>query len=593
MATENATYRTNSIGRSELMWLAGAVVFSLILRLGFLQRIAIEHFDEGVYASNFWFGGEPYPAQYLYAPPLLPTAIEWTLIAASLVGIKPTGFLPVIPSLVAGIGMVPSIWWVCRRWFGVTAALTSAWLVATSDFHACYSRAALTDVPVCLFILWAVYFIERAFAKITDSSRSGVEGAKQKVSAPWQMPLLPISLAGLFTALAWWTKYNGWLPLAIGLSGGIAWQYLLPRGERQVVRLAACFGLIALLAALLWVPVVWQLQKHGGYASVTANHRNYVVGPSGWRNSAWIQINNVGTYENPLQVFVAPFINWGPTASNLDHEGQQSSGARSVDATNSTAEQVQRLIVERLFPVTVPIVSMILTLQICLVTIVKERSSFALLPVCLCAAWFGGLTVATPMYYPYPRLVLPWLCVNWICLGLWWQTWCEKHLGGRQPACIAKSLRIVVGALLVISIVRTVFGAAFVWQDRSDLQRAAVRFASSIKTEASRLGSEADKSLTFVLGEPAIVFGIAAENLPNVVPVQNLDFVLHPAPVPTFLILSSRVEESLSAEDRARLTQRFESVASWPLSRLSHLVFNETRRSERTAGELLLFRFLR
>ena len=45
--------------------------------------MAVEHFDEGVYASNIWFGpeaGYQYPMRRLYAPPLLPSLIEWSLI---------------------------------------------------------------------------------------------------------------------------------------------------------------------------------------------------------------------------------------------------------------------------------------------------------------------------------------------------------------------------------------------------------------------------------------------------------------------------------------------------------------------------------
>ena len=86
--------------RAELLCLAGAILLGAILRLAYPGRMAIEHFDEGVYASNFWFGAEEgyeYPARHLYAPPLLPAAIEWTMILASLCGIRPTGLIPMIP----------------------------------------------------------------------------------------------------------------------------------------------------------------------------------------------------------------------------------------------------------------------------------------------------------------------------------------------------------------------------------------------------------------------------------------------------------------------------------------------------------------
>ena len=47
-----------------------------------LSRSAVEHFDEGVYASNIYFAAPEYayPLQRFYAPPLLPALIEAGMI---------------------------------------------------------------------------------------------------------------------------------------------------------------------------------------------------------------------------------------------------------------------------------------------------------------------------------------------------------------------------------------------------------------------------------------------------------------------------------------------------------------------------------
>ena len=142
------------VSRAEWWWLGGAVLLGVILRLSFPGQMAIEHFDEGVYASNFWFGedeGYEYPARHLYAPPLLPLVIEWTMIIVSLCGFRPTGFVPMIPCLVAGLATIPSMWWVGRRWFGPTAGL-------------------ITGVGVCLhaFGMWDKHRLEARSA--TDSA---------------------------------------------------------------------------------------------------------------------------------------------------------------------------------------------------------------------------------------------------------------------------------------------------------------------------------------------------------------------------------------------------------------------------------------
>lgn len=556
--------------------------------------MAIEHFDEGVYASNFWFGGVPYPAQYLYAPPLLPTAIEWTMIVASLCGIKPTGFIPMIPSLIAGIATIPSIWWVGRRWFGVTAGLTSAWLVATSDFHTCYSRAALTDVPVCLFMLWAVYFLWRTFEKATMASEKVVERRKPKAPARPSLPWSDILLAGLFTGLAWWTKYNGWLPLAIGLSGGAFWQLLTPSAERQISRTLTCWFLVASFAFVIWSPVLWGLQdeKYGGYASVAANHRQYVVGLKGWRKSAQAQMYNIGAYENPLEIFYAPFRNQKSLRRDIDPDIQTISFLARVGLWRFAFETLHRMLYEAVFILFVPIVSLAICPWICFRKIFLDRNSAELIPVCLASVWFVGMTFATPMYHPYPRLVLPWLFSTWICFGAWFQSWLGRPSDGRSGELKKPRIRILALMLIAVSSIRTLSGSANAWHDRTGIEQIGEQFARSIKQEIKKPGSPDNKSLTIVLGEPALVFGLYSEGLSNVWPGQNLEFIQRTNRVPTFVCLSTEFIASMSLDDRDRLTRHFEPAIRNQFRNSSHLVLNESWRNEQPKS-LSLFRLVR
>ena len=66
-------------------------------------------------------------------------------------------------------------------------------------------------------------------------------------------------LAGLMTTLAWWTKYNGWLPLAIGLSGLAPWLIFNQQSGESKSRYLICCGLISVIAYLIWVPVLFGL----------------------------------------------------------------------------------------------------------------------------------------------------------------------------------------------------------------------------------------------------------------------------------------------------------------------------------------------
>lgn len=532
-----------SISRTEYLWLAGAILLGVVLRLGFPGRMAIEHFDEGVYASNFWFDevdGYEYPARHLYAPPLLPLAIEWTMIFAALCGIRPTGFIPMIPCLIAGIATVPSLWWINRRWFGPTAGIVAAWLVAGSDFHASYSRSALTDVPVCLFILWGVYFIWQA-------QQSGTRRA--------------ILLAALFTGLAWWTKYNGWLPLAVGLAGGTVWQLFLPRAERQLFTLWKRWLLVASLAFVIWFPVLIGLQKHGGYSAVASNHRQYIVGLSGWGRAAFRQLECIGIYDN-----------WWGVAFEL----------RSGDASQVSAFASQHPMLPMALRLLTPILLGLVALAGCVSWIVTHRRTPNESSGWMILAWISGLSVATPFYHPYPRLVLPWLIAVWLGVGLavhlliasgrlgtvpwssfpkWRANWCEFALAGW---------------LFTLNAVRCGIGTEHCWQDRSDLARTTDALAAQIKKLTATAGFAEDQTYAYVYGEPSIFFALRASGLSLVGPVQNLDFMAGPHPRPTFLFRTTRVFQDVGFIDQWEAHEHFlEPIAQKRIGE-SHLVRFDT-----------------
>ena len=597
-----------AICRTELYWLVGAVVFGSILRLSFPGRMAVEHFDEGVYASNFWFGAEDefsYPARYLYAPPLLPAVIEWTMILASLCGFTPTGFVPMIPCLIAGIAMIPSIWWVCRQWFGPTAGLVSAWIVASSDFHASYSRAALTDVPVCLFMLWAVYFTGRAFIDVGSAGSIVMRAKKSTASVRGSLPWREIGLAGLFTGLAWWTKYNGWLPLAIGFTAGVIWQMRMPRVERQIQRILICWILIAAIAIAVWSPVLWGLQKHGGYATVAANHRQYLVSGRGWANSAVTQLYNIGFYDDPFDIYkplagvpklaVRPafFFQWNAGSSFGFYRTLAGNGEWRLLVMNLVGDLFRYVA-----PLLIPLGSLLLSATICAVVLMRTRQPSLLWSVSLIASWFAGLTVATPFYYPYPRLVLPWLCATWICTGLAAQTWNDRkreNSGNSSFEFATTSPKILILIWVAICVCRLGTGSAQVWKDRTGVQKAAEKFAARIRQETSQSGFPENEAIVYVLGDPAIVFGLKAQGMPAVGPAQGLGFMQRPILRPTFVAFPPR-DSAMSQEDREELSSyRFERVDGSP-STPSHLVVLDELGSPSMSvesAEMKLFRLIK
>ena len=561
LLSERSTHTERLVSRTEWLWLLGAILFGAILRLSFPGRMAVEHFDEGVYASNFWFeveqGGE-YPARHLYAPPLLPIAIEWTMIVAALCGIKPTGCIPMIPSLIAGLATIPSLWWVGRRWFGPSAGIVAAWLVAASDFHASYSRAALTDVPVCLFMLWAVYFLWQALQ--TGTRRD-------------------ILLAGLFTGLAWWTKYNGWLPLAIGLSGGAAWQLSLPRAERNLRQFLTRWSLVALTAFAVWLPVLWGLQKHGGYAAVAANHRQYLVGFAGWNDSARRQLWVVGRYEN-----------WLGAAHEANEELRYRSDLQHMDSRERTTGlrpmspapiDLSRLSPEldlrfarmwealnyRLSLATLPLLFVLATWGLAL-GLLRDCRKWRGLGLWLVAAWLVGLTLTTPLYHPYPRLMLPWLVACWIgvafCAELSWERGRvhddspQNHFATWKPTRLEL---VVLASLMAVCALRSLVGTTFVWRDHSEYQVVSRQIVDKIRGVMRDKGFQPHEAIIYVLGEPAVLHGLRSNGLPLTVPIQDMNFSASPQVRPTFFIFSKRTFQNAKfSEEWNRQRSRFTPV---------------------------------
>lgn len=477
-----------SIWALELWLIAGITFGGAVLRVWKPSHMAVEHFDEGVYASNLYcaFLGGAYPFRHLYAPPLLPVLLEWALILS---GGDRSAVMWI--NVAAGSIMVPSVWWVARTWFGPGSGLAAAGLAAVSAIHAQYSRASLTDCLLCLWLLWGVFW---AWRGILDGRPSAM------------------ILAAVFACLAWWTKYNGWLTLAISGSGALAWRMIPVLGVGPLSRIpvqrdghtpAACgraadretegdahspsgapawrdadgpsFGrvvlrwvLIAVIAILGWLPVPASLQAVGGYAAVADNHAKYFVGPAGWSESFARQAANLGYYHLRLGVLsallaVAATALVGPTSQ------------RGRNATDSL-------------------------------------SAGTGLAGWMLSSWLVGLLVAVPMYTPYPRLTLPWVVAVWLAAGWLLAHWIGKAMAERVDWLPSRwrlglALAVLAVAVLVQGVVNDRNGVS---EDR----RRFARIAGEIlwRVESSSEAHPGEAVVISVVGEPALFYHLAAES---------------------------------------------------------------------------------
>ena len=100
--------RDQPISRYELWAVVAITILGAAVRFAFPSAMAIEHFDEGVYASNLLFPDQDfrYPDRHFYAPSLVPALIEWSIMA-----FDDNGIAPMLPSLLFGTLTIPLIWW--------------------------------------------------------------------------------------------------------------------------------------------------------------------------------------------------------------------------------------------------------------------------------------------------------------------------------------------------------------------------------------------------------------------------------------------------------------------------------------------------
>jgi len=432
----------------EFVAVIGFFALGALLRTLHLEREAVEHFDEGIYASALWYDGQfqqPYPARYLYSPPLLGTMMEGLQWLPGL-----GSYAPFLPSVFLGIATIIGLWLLARSWFGKPAGLFIAAVVAMSDFHIIYSRMALTDVA-CLF--WII-------ASVGLGTRAVDRGCFKSAIA-----------AGFVCGLAWWTKYTGWLPLAILCSGSGLWWLWDGRKSVPLSRVSAILGTVIAVAVATFAPWWWQLQDVGGYQAVAATHASYVTGWSHWTKSLAAQLGQQffldgfsGQLSLGLGLFAAGLLRWASGRSTWNAATSHSGSAAVTTLPPLTVllrfSAAAFALTAISFRIKAPL--MLLCLSIAGLTGIPlwpmlQRSwqrrlqndtsptapgalppgpdDLACAPtinpnlgLCTTFMWFVGMLVTTPTYTPFSRLFFPLLTAIWLAAagGVGW--WLESNL---------------------------------------------------------------------------------------------------------------------------------------------------------------------
>lgn len=559
--------REHPISRYELWAFVAITLLGAAIRFAFPSAMAIEHFDEGVYASNLLFPdrGDQYPDRHLYAPSLVPWLIEWSII---FFGDK--GIAPMLPSLLFGTLTIPLVWWVGRQWFGPLSGIAAATLLSLSDFHIAFSRSALTDVPLCFWLLLAVYLFERAFRDLS-----------------W----LTAIAAGFTTGLAWWTKYNGWLPIAISLSGLMAWSLFARRDERHFLRRLALWAVAAVTALLVWGPYLLSLPH--GYSEVSTNHRQYVVGFAGWMDGAFRQIDAWRNAHGAVASLFCGFVAVLSAGAFLALSGDESRSGKVLSPVAPQHVGIAAICLSGFGAIGIMTginvaLGLAALLQLAVGTWASLRTirpssasnfhwsrfRFGLAELLL-AAWFVGLIVATPLYRPYPRLTLPLLLAMHLLSG---RCFVGLPFGGRTTPCLRHTGAFAVTVTLALTAVgpllspwpkhppKLILPGLATRGELAQVARTLVQDVNKLPNRSAQPAIVGPAAVIYVYAEPGLFFHLPADGL-AVQPAGNLNFVDIAATrkLPTFLVTGPHAQRSQAFTDEfAKRADRFELIASYP-----------------------------
>ena len=463
---------------SRLEWVALAVVVAvgLVMRTASSDARVVEHYDEGVYASNLYSdaSGYAYPDRHLYAPPLWPAVIETAILS-----IGPSAAC--WPSIVAGTLLVVAIWALGREWFDIATGLTAALLVAVDPILVTYSQTALVDTPMTLWLAAALW-----------AGRRGIAGDRKAVAA-----------AGIAAGIAWVTKYNGWLAVAMLASAAVVWAgverwWFGGRVEERAV--AVRVAVAAAIAGTVWVPVLLTLPN--GYGPVAANHSRYFVGIGGWLTSASQQAGNATV----LGAGVGSMLGLLATAVWLLLKAP---GVWRIASLGGVAIVGGLAVAGVVWPAWIAVVVSQIAAAFLLWRLLSGDvpTSQQRLGGWLLLAWFHSLHLAVPLYTPYPRLLVA--IVPATCLVL---AQALQRVARADRRLRLKPVELAVAAVIVAAIAAVTLamsaqtGPPPMWQSRRGAEQVAAFVQTLLRSQ--RLDGRQGFGV-YVLGEPSVFFHLS------------------------------------------------------------------------------------
>ncbi|HUQ69086.1 MAG TPA: hypothetical protein VM165_06165, partial [Planctomycetaceae bacterium] len=341
-------------------------------------------------------------------------------------------------------------------------------------------------------------------------------------------------------------------------------------------------------AVLLWLPVLWDCQSVGGYSAVAANHRGYLEPSSRWFANLVRQGQNLDAYFGPVSwlgmvIAVLPMI---VLRSTGDAEKSRAVPQRRWVLTGCL---LLAMMVAALTSVLGPALGLLLAGGLGAIGLglnrwrQKELSRSEIMAACLLSAWLLGLLLSTPLYRPYPRLVLP----LWLAAGVgmaWLASQCAAYC---RPANLSRNGHVIAAGLTAVLAIGTMLaGGTTVWEDRTALARASGDVADTLAAE------QTSPSVVFVYGEPALFVALRERGVTAGLS-GDLGFTNRPPLTPTYLIAGLFADrDAVFQEEWSRVQDQFVAVKSWSVRPSSLVLLDNVSPAELREGSPELHRTL-
>ena len=280
----------------EVASVAMLTLLALILRIAALDRVPYtlggDEAWHGLLARQVLSGElrNPFTMGYMSMPTLFYWPLSWSLW---LVGDGMTGLR--LPAALAGTVTVPILYLFARDLWGRRTAFLSAAFLATYDYHVHYSRLGANNVWDSLFVLLALWALDRGLAGRKESTEQGESEQAGRGTEGRYRPFLAAGLAMGFSVYF----YTGarLLPVIVGVYVAFVW---LQR-RKELRQLGLCLVLLAVAFLVVAGPML-------SYALVHPNEWNARINQVSILQSGWLAREPELTGKSTAQILAEQFL---------------------------------------------------------------------------------------------------------------------------------------------------------------------------------------------------------------------------------------------------------------------------------------------